>query len=195
MTANVDSAVSLQPGGSLQFPRDSLVQMTDAGDEGEGFAQPPSARPPGPRLSGAQVEKPALWSMVRLIPAVLLSPSEMLRCIQPRDSHIHGAPHARAEPSAHLRQYERGVCARRTATKYRNTTTATRHPSGLSTAPSCSVANMVAVAGSSGRRGRRFKSCRPDQCFLRSQAASWVDSGPRVDHSCACVVEFRPRRQ
>ena len=28
-------------------------------------------------------------------------------------------------------QHERGVCPRRTATKYRNTTTATRHPAGL----------------------------------------------------------------
>jgi len=42
---------------------------------------------------------------------------------QPRD--VHGAPHARAKPTAQLMQYERGVCARRTATKYRNTTAAT----------------------------------------------------------------------
>jgi len=78
---------------------------------------------------------------------------EMLGHDQPRDSHVHGAPHARAELSAQLMQYERGVCARRTATKYRNTTTATRYPAGLRAALACSVANMVAVAGSSGRRG------------------------------------------
>ena len=42
--------------------------------------------------------------------------------------------------------YARGVCAGRTATKYRNTTTATRPPAGLGAALPCSVANMVAVA-------------------------------------------------
>ena len=76
----------------------------------------------------------------------------MLGHDQPRDSHVHGAPHARAEPSAQLMQYERAVCARRTATKYRNSTTATRHPAGLRAALACSVASMVAFAGSSGRR-------------------------------------------
>jgi len=51
-----------------------------------------------------------------------------------------------------------------TATKYRNTTTTIRHPTRSGAAYSCSVATMVATAGSSGRRGRRFKSCHPDQC-------------------------------
>jgi hypothetical protein len=49
--------------------------------------------------------------------------------------------------------HAQGVCARRTATKYRNTTTATRHPTGLGATLACSVAKMVVVAGSSGRRG------------------------------------------
>src|SRR5665647_2536077 len=40
-------------------------------------------------------------------------------------------PDVRAEPAAPLKPYARGVCARRPATKYRNTTTATRHPAGL----------------------------------------------------------------
>jgi hypothetical protein len=39
-----------------------------------------------------------------------------------------------------------------TAAKYRNTTTATCHPAGLGAALSCSATNMVATAGSSGRR-------------------------------------------
>jgi hypothetical protein len=52
----------------------------------------------------------------------------------------------------------------RTMSGARNT--ATRHPAGLrGLRPlACSVANMVAIAESSGRRGRRFKSCHPDQC-------------------------------
>jgi len=57
-----------------------------------------------------------------------------------------------------------------TATKYRNTTTTIRHPTRLGAAYSCSVATMVATAGSSGRRGRRFKSCHPDQHHRRSEA-------------------------
>jgi len=102
-------------------------------------------------------------SMVWLVSGALWSLLEMLGDDQPRDAHVHGAPHARAEPSAQPMQYERGVCARRTATKYRNTTTATRYPAGSGAALACSVAKMVAVAGSSGRRGRRFRCCRPDQ--------------------------------
>jgi hypothetical protein len=39
-----------------------------------------------------------------------------------------------------------------TAAKYRNTTTATCHPAGLGAALSYSATNMVATAGSSGRR-------------------------------------------
>jgi hypothetical protein len=81
---------------------------------------------------------------------------------QPRDSHVHGAPHARAKPTAQLMQYERGVCARRTATKYRNTTATTRHLARLGAARTCLATDIVAAAGSSGRRGRRFKSCHPD---------------------------------
>jgi len=57
-----------------------------------------------------------------------------------------------------------------TATKYRNTTTAIRHPDRLCDTLPCSATNMVAAAGSSGRRGRRFKSCHPDQCSRRPEA-------------------------
>jgi len=45
-------------------------------------------------------------------------------------------------------------------------------PPGLDTVLSCSGTNMVAVAGSSGRRGRRFKSCHPDQCCRRPEAVA-----------------------
>jgi len=48
-----------------------------------------------------------------------------------------------------------------TATKYRNTTTATCYLARLGTALPCSVANMVAVAGSSGRRGLLNEVRRP----------------------------------
>jgi len=83
---------------------------------------------------------------------------------QPRDSHVHGAPHARTEPTAQVMRYEQGVCAGRTATKYRNTTATTRHLARLGAARTCLATDIVAAAGSSGRRGRRFKSCHPDQC-------------------------------
>jgi len=148
-------------------PRDLLVRMTSAGDEGEGVRAATIRTAPRPQALGNHRTRTRIVSMVWLVSGALWSLLEMLGHDQPRDSHVHGAPHARAEPSAQLMQYERGVCARRTATKYRNTTTATRHPAGLRAALACSVANMVAVAGSSGRRGRRFKSCHPDQCFRR----------------------------
>ena len=102
-------------------------------------------------------------SMTWLVSRGLLLQLDMLGHDQPRDSHVHGGPHARAKPTAELMPYERGVCARRTATKYRNTATSTRHPAGLCAALACSVANMVAVAGSSGRRDRRFKNRHPVQ--------------------------------
>jgi len=102
---------------------------------------------------------------------------EMLGHDQPRDSHVRGGPHARAEPTAPLGPHPRGVCARRTATKYRNTTTATRHPERLGAALACSTVNMVAVARSSGRRGRRFKSCHPDQCSRRPEAPTGLGEG------------------
>ena len=104
---------------------------------------------PRPQALGNHRTRTRIVSMVWLVSGALWSLLEMLSHDQPRDSHVHGAPHARAEPSAQLMQHERGVCARRTATKYRNTTTATRHPAGLPAARACSVANMVAIAGSS----------------------------------------------
>ena len=131
-------------------------------------------------------------SMVWLVSGALWSPLEMLGHDQPRDSHVHGAPHARAEPSAQLMQCEPGVCASRTATKYRNTTTATRHPAGLRAAVACSVANMVVIAGSSGRRGRRFKSCHPDQCFCRSAARTGIGEG---FFCCQYSSKIRPVQQ
>jgi len=106
---------------------------------------------------------------------------------QPRDSHVHGAPHTRAKPTAQLMQYERGVCARRTATKYRNTTATTRHPARLGAARTCLATDIVAAAGSSGRSGRRFKSCHPDQCrrslTCANAALRWpaFHSGPPAD--------------
>jgi hypothetical protein len=69
----------------------------------------------------------------------------MLGHDQPRDSHVRGGPTAHAEPTALLRSRARGVGARRTATKYRNTTTATRYPARWGATLACSVANMVAA--------------------------------------------------
>jgi hypothetical protein len=89
-------------------------------------------------------------SMLWLVSGALWSLLEMLGHHQPRDSLVHGGLTPRAKPTAQLMPYERGGCARRTATKYRNTTTATRQPAAKCAARACSVANMVAVAGSSG---------------------------------------------
>ena len=71
---------------------------------------------------------------------------------QPRDSHVHGAPHTRAKPTEQLMQYERGVCARRTVTKYRNIPAATRHQARLGATHMYLATDIVAAAGSSGRR-------------------------------------------
>jgi hypothetical protein len=136
-------------------PRDLLVRMTSAGDEGEGVRAATIRTAPRPQALGNHRTRTRIVSMVWLVSGALWSLLEMLGHDQPRDSHVHGAPHARAEPSAQLMQYERGVCARRTATKYRNTTTATRHPAGLRAALACSATNMVAVARSSGRSAHR----------------------------------------
>jgi hypothetical protein len=56
-----------------------------------------------------------------------------------RGSHVHGGLRVRVEPTAALRPCMRRGCARRTATKCHNTTTATRHPAGLNAALACSV--------------------------------------------------------
>jgi hypothetical protein len=130
--------------------RISLVRMTSAGDEGEGVRAATIRTAPWPQALGNHRTRTRIVSMVWFVFGALSSHLKTLGHDQPRDSHVHGAPHARPEPSAQPMQYERGVCARRTATKYRNTTTATRHPAGLRAALACSVANIVAVAGSSG---------------------------------------------
>ena len=57
-----------------------------------------------------------------------------------------------------------------TATTYRNTNTAIYHPTRLCAALPYSATKIVAAARSSGRRGRRFKSCHPDQYSRRSEA-------------------------
>jgi hypothetical protein len=131
---------------SWRDPRDLLVRMTSAGDEGEGVRAATIRAAPRPQPLGNHRTRTRIVSMVWLASGALWSPLAMLGHDQPRDNHVHGAPHARAESSAQLMQYERGVCARRTATKYRNTTTATRHPTGLGAARACSATNMVANA-------------------------------------------------
>ena len=70
----------------------------------------------------------------------------------------------RGEPTGAAEASQARCCARRTAAKYRNASTATHHPAGNRAVLACSATNMVAAAGISGRRGRRFKSCHPDQC-------------------------------
>ena len=66
-----------------------------------------------------------------------------------RSSTVHGAPHVSAETTASPQPYARGLS--RTATKYRNTTTATCRPAGLVATLPRSATNMIAPAGSSGR--------------------------------------------
>jgi hypothetical protein len=89
-------------------------------------------------------------SMVCLVSGALWSLLEMLGHDQPRDSHVRGGPHARAEPTVQLMSTSEASAPRRTATKYRNSNTATHHPAGLRAALACSVANMVAIADGSG---------------------------------------------
>jgi len=103
-------------------PRDLLVRMTSAGDEGEGVRAATIRTAPRPQALGNHRTRTRIVSMVWLVSGALWSLLEMLGHDQPRDSHVHGAPHARAEPSAQLMQCEPRVCASRTATKYRNTT-------------------------------------------------------------------------
>ena len=78
-----------------------------------------------------------------------------------------------------------------TATKYRNTTTAICHPARLCATPPCSATNMVAVARSSGRRGRRFKSCHPDQRHRPLSSANTL-RGRRDFEGRAGYVQDRP---
>lgn len=92
------------------------------------MARPPSARPPGPRLSVCTDENPHRVHGVVAMGA-LLTPLRMLGHNQSRDSHIHGAPPVRAEPAASP-SHRQEPSPPPTATMLRNTTT---------TAPSCST--------------------------------------------------------
>ena len=151
-----DWAASVRYGG---LP-DNAGWLASAGARGDGSALRPSARPIGAQLSrGTGLEPvPVSTGQAR---EHSCSPGDAGQRPAPRLSGSRW-PHARAKPYRALRPYARGVCAWRTATKYRNTTTASRYPAGLGTVLACSRTNMVAVARSSGRRGRRFKSCHPD---------------------------------
>lgn len=75
----------------------------------------------GPRGWAAKERVPSL----QLVSGALWSLLQMLGHDQSRDPHVHSGPHARAEPTTQLVPYERGA-PRRTATRYRNTNTATR---------------------------------------------------------------------
>ena len=75
----------------------------------------------------------------------------MLGYIQPESPAFTGRlPYVLSQPRRRAARANR--LHRRTATKYRNTTTATRDPAELGAALACSVTNMVVIAGSSGRR-------------------------------------------
>jgi hypothetical protein len=72
----------------------------------------------------------------------------------------------------------RDGCASRTASKYRNTTTATHHVAALDAALPCSATNMVAAAGSSGRRGTYSRKVRQRaQHQPRASLANCVATG------------------
>ena len=82
----------------------------------------------------------------------------------PRRPAGHQNPAAPTQPEFRLRGIGAGPVLTHspsisTATKYRNTTTAICHPARLCATLPCSTTNMVAVARSSGRRGRRFNAC------------------------------------
>lgn len=68
-----------------------------------------------------------------------------------------------------------------TATNHRNTTAPIRHPAWFSAVLSCSATDVVAAAGSSGRRCLRFLppgQClrRPEPCPIQGEARSAVAS-------------------
>ena len=82
-----------------------------------------------------------------------------------------------------------------TATKYRNTTTAICHPARLCATPPCSATSMVAVARSSGRRGRRFKSCHPDRYSRRSEARTRNGGGLSCCQYSSKIRQVQQRRR
>src|ERR1035437_4265954 len=82
----------LQAGGPWLDPRDLLVRMTSAGDEGEGVRAATIRTAPRPQALGNHRTRTRTASMVWLVSGALWSLLEMLGYYQPRDSHIHGAP-------------------------------------------------------------------------------------------------------
>ena len=84
-------------------------------------------------------------SMVRFVPGALLSPLKMLGYIQPKGSHIHGAPRARAGTTGDVeppREPSPPLCRNEVPQHHHSDS-----PScGVSHGPTCSATNMVAVA-------------------------------------------------
>ena len=148
-TANADSAASLQVGGlgstHVTCWSGSQALGTRGGLGAATFRTAPRPQALRRRRTRTRLGPRRLRHQERA-----RWPLETLGYTQPRDSHVQGEPDARAEPTAQLMPDERGGCACCTATKYRNnTTTTTHHPEGLDAALACSVADIVAVAGSS----------------------------------------------
>lgn len=73
----------------------------------------------------------------------------MLGHDQPRDPHVHGAPHDRGRHHDSECSIDAGSPSS-TATKYRNTTGALYYRAGLIAPRPCSATKMGADAGSSG---------------------------------------------
>jgi len=61
-----------------------------------------------------------------------------------------------------------------TAAKYSSGAALRRCVRHLCASLTCSTSVFDNLAGGSGRRGRRFKSCHPAQCFRRPEALPWV---------------------
>ena len=146
------SGRSLRRSPARSAPSGTPAGLAGAGDEGEGNGAATFRTASRPSTLTRLSTTTRMVSMPKRSTGMQLLVFRALGHDQPRDSHVHGAPHARAKPTAQLMQYERGVCARRTATKYRNTTATTRRLAGLGAARTCSATNIVAAAGSSGRR-------------------------------------------
>jgi|GEM_PF-7004968 len=153
-TADDESSASLQPGGFIRFPRDSLVRMTGAGDEGEGARAAILGTAPRPQtLGGHRLRNPpCVYGAIRISSALLTSKIAGLHPAQ-------RVPHSRCASRTCWSQPRHRAPTREpspTAVPQRSTAildNTIRRPAALDAAHSCPVANMVAVARSSGRSG------------------------------------------
>jgi len=104
--------------------------------------------------------------------------------------HRSGASARSSTNCAHCRRAPFGRVGN-TAAKYSSKAALRRRSGCLNAAPACSTPVGDTPAGGSGRRGRRFKSCHPDQHHRRSSLKERGRVKALVTSDLGC---FRPRR-